>query len=113
MRLVLVVVGLLATTSASAQDRAAYCDVPAGASRSGGDGFLNAFLDRCRPGDLVAIEADRSEWIARLCDLTRPTIATRGSIICHLGEAVKPARMFVPSQLREQPIGRPSLASDR
>lgn len=89
-------------------DRVSYCDVPEVASRIGNTDVLNRLLVRCRPGDLVAVPARNPEWVARLCDLAKPTVSSGAYVTCHLVREVRPfiSGSGLPSELREQPIGR-------
>ncbi len=104
MRFVLAVGLVLATGPAVAQERPAYCDIPERASAN----TMNLIIHTCRPGDLIGIPADNPEWVARVCDLSRPTTSTGRFVVCHLAASIGPYRS-VPGNtpaLREQPIGR-------
>lgn len=85
-----------------AQERPAYCPIP---ERSSAD-TLNVIIHHCRPGDLIGIPADNPEWVARICDLSKPTTPTGRFVVCHLAASIGPYK-GVPgssSLLREQVI---------
>lgn len=101
MRLVLIFVAMLAGP-AIAQERAPYCGIPERSSAN----TMNLIIHYCRPGDLIGIPAENPEWVARVCDLSRPTTATGRFVVCHLAASIGPYR-GVPGNtpaLREQVI---------
>lgn len=80
---------------ALAQAPTHYCRIISEASRLGEAILVEADGARdCRVGDLLALDARRHEWVARLCDHDRPISFGGSTIYCRLAKRVAPLRSF-------------------
>lgn len=102
MRIVLVVVSLVLAAPAAAQSRPPYCPITERHSAN----TVNLIIHQCSPGDLIGVPADNPEWVARMCDLSKPTTPTGRFVVCHLAPSVGGYRGVPGSApaLREQVI---------